>query len=1230
MLLNAVIVCGIITVGFGDVIFECPDEWQPFAEKCYKFAFYPSLTYEEAKMDCGIHGASLVGVNLHAEHVFISNWLLMNDLSRGTWFTSGIVNNMNTGDLVWESDATVILPDRQYWLNEEHKNMTGRNIVYMYGVTQYGWSRVQGDSSQSSYVCEIHLDEAYRIVQEERDFDYGTNITDPNDVPRGPRLMTEPYDLVEIGDAVTASIECVATAVPPPIYRMYHTLQNVTILITPDLDDRYSLTNGKVTIADPREDPDGGRYHCEAENEFGIVVSKQMQLSFGNLAEFSNIGREPVRAVRHSYAIINCVPPLGKPAVAYNWLKSSGSNFIRTDINPHIFISYNGKLYFSEVTDTDETYYRCVVKLISDSSAVIGSHQPPSRLSMPIDLQLIDDLSTDWGPEIANDFVASFPRLPKRGQRVRLECLAYGTMPIAYSWQREGGLPMPLSTVLDDHNRILYIDNVQLEDAGNYTCHAKRGSSGSDQKSFYLKVEAIPYFIYPLRDQHADINSKLTWRCDARAVPNPTYRWLKNGQPLNSVPGDVTISGNILTINSLDPQRHSDMYQCSATNIHGVAYSSGQLRVLAFAPSFVKHPLEPTIMGSVGGNVTIICNPEAAPFPTYNWAKDGSDLNLPDGDSTSRVRKLKNGNLFISPGQLSDSGRYDCTAQNVYGSATSSGQLTVITGLTITNAPSPTQVVVNNTAFLMCQASHQEDVEMVYDWHFQGKPVNFNDPHFELGLQGTFNGLYIIGAQARFGGEYECLAKTAFERVSREATLTVLGPPGEPSGVFVESVLTTHHSMVLWWTTGSENGRNIISYAVEVSTNFDPSWILQVGNIPDRATIVQGRNKRRYEVGGLKPGTGYQFRIKATNFFGVGPHSSASDVFQTPTAPPALPPEKVGGGGGSVGDLTITWEPLQTGDHGGPGFSYIVYWRPQGTDRWATANVGAEETKYVETVGQALFYSLYEVKVQGINEKGQGPNSSVSVIYSAEDMPVGVPGNIYAFQHNATAINVTWSMVPNTREVMKGKVFGYNINYQTMEEEPFANTLGLIGQISSGLVIGLEPYSWYIFDVQVVNTGGMGPVSEVYRQSTWGYPPQLYPTEVYIFSHGPDSVRVSWRGISTTTYEEPLIGYKVRHWAATDDIRTARDTKAGKTSEVVIYGVSANFLYRLRVFGYSRGGDGKMSPDVYFTLGGSVRIDSDTSEIRAAATTTHASLTTLMCCATTLVLNTLLAPSTPC
>jgi len=40
-------------------------------------------------------------------------------------------------------------------------------------------------------------------------------------------------------------------------------------------------------------------------------------------------------------------------------------------------------------------------------------------------------------------------------------------------------------------------------------------------------------------------------------------------------------------------------------------------------PSFKKKPLNPEIYGAEGKNITIECNPEAAPKPKFTWKKDG-------------------------------------------------------------------------------------------------------------------------------------------------------------------------------------------------------------------------------------------------------------------------------------------------------------------------------------------------------------------------------------------------------------------------------------------------------------------------------------------------------------------------------------------------------------------------------------------------------------------------------
>lgn len=50
------------------------------------------------------------------------------------------------------------------------------------------------------------------------------------------------------------------------------------------------------------------------------------------------------------------------------------------------------------------------------------------------------------------------------------------------------------------------------------------------------------------------------------------------------------------------------------------------ISLIALAPSFKKKPVEPEIYGAEGKNVTIECNPEAAPKPKFTWKKDGNTI----------------------------------------------------------------------------------------------------------------------------------------------------------------------------------------------------------------------------------------------------------------------------------------------------------------------------------------------------------------------------------------------------------------------------------------------------------------------------------------------------------------------------------------------------------------------------------------------------------------------------
>lgn len=74
--------------------------------------------------------------------------------------------------------------------------------------------------------------------------------------------------------------------------------------------------------------------------------------------------------------------------------------------------------------------------------------------------------------------------------------------------------------------------------------------------------------------------------------------------------------------------------------------------------------------------MTLMCQPEAAPEATKQWFKDGSEF-TGSTNVGDRVVLLPNGNIHITGVEQSDAGNYTCVATNIYGSDSTSGNLTI-------------------------------------------------------------------------------------------------------------------------------------------------------------------------------------------------------------------------------------------------------------------------------------------------------------------------------------------------------------------------------------------------------------------------------------------------------------------------------------------------------------------------------------------------------------------------
>lgn len=254
---------------------------------------------------------------------------------------------------------------------------------------------------------------------------------------------------------------------------------------------------------------------------------------------------------------------------------------------------------------------------------------------------------------------------------------------------------------------------------------------------------------------------------------------------------------------------------------------------------------------------------------------------------------------------------------------------------------------------------------------------------------------------------------------------------------------------------------------------------------------------------------------------------------------------------------------------------------------------------HVVPVPNNFYYTKYLVKVQALNEIGEGPQSTPVEIYSAEDMPQAAPQGVAARAFNSTSLNVTWNPILETRERVRGRLIGHRLKYWKKDNDERDSIYYLSrSRKPHAVIVGLQPDTYYFVKVMAYNSAGEGPESERFLERTYRKPPQKPPSAVRISPVNPSTVRVEWRYVSPGPEEEPLLGYKIRVWESDRDMSTANDTLCSTGVELVAYidNLAPGKMYHMRVLAYSNGGDGHMSsPALRFQMGDAAQFKGDSS-----------------------------------
>ncbi|EDL91468.1 contactin 4, isoform CRA_c [Rattus norvegicus] len=388
----------------------------------------------------------------------------------------------------------------------------------------------------------------------------------------------------------------------------------------------------------------------------------------------------------------------------------------------------------------------------------------------------------EYEPKIEVQFPETVPA--EKGSTVKLECFALGNPVPTILWRRADGKPIARKARRHKSSGILEIPNFQQEDAGSYECVAEN-SRGKNIAKGQVTFYAQPNWVQIINDIHVAMEESVFWECKANGRPKPTYRWLKNGDPLLTRERIQIEQGtlNITIVNLSD----AGMYQCVAENKHGVIYASAELSVIAESPDFSRTLLKRVTLVKVGGEVVIECKPKASPRPVYTWRKGREILR-----ENERITISEDGNLRIINVTKSDAGSYTCIATNHFGTASSTGNVVVKDPTKVMVPPSSMDVTVGESIVLPCQVTHDHSLDIVFTWTFNGHLIDFDKDgdHFErVGGQDSAGDLMIRNIQLKHAGKYVCMVQTSVDKLSAAADLIVRVPELVDGKTFTATVV---------------------------------------------------------------------------------------------------------------------------------------------------------------------------------------------------------------------------------------------------------------------------------------------------------------------------------------------------------------------------------------------------------------------------------------------------------
>ncbi|XP_061235502.1 basement membrane-specific heparan sulfate proteoglycan core protein isoform X3 [Neopsephotus bourkii] len=544
------------------------------------------------------------------------------------------------------------------------------NITWRMGPGQHFQDNVKISANGSVIsITGAHVSNqgAYHCVASNR---FGVASSVVNLLVQGaPTVSVMPPGPVSVKEGKSLSLECLGRGEPRPLVRWSRpgSRQKVEHQTLLHMDSQAIL---QLSPAKPEH---AGTYVCTAHSALGsaqarVDVTVESAQRHPGAPEVS--APATVTVVAGDTATLHCTAR-GDPEPRIEWSK------LRAPL-PWQHRVVNGTLVIPRAAQQDSGQYICNATSAAGATeafVTLDVETPPYATSLPEDTAV------------------------RAGDALQVQCLAHGTPPLLYTWDKLNG---SLSARTSHRAGLLRISPVLPADAGTYRCrvtnrvgtaeafsrvavHGDAGDGG-DAIGGPLVVRVTPGSLV------RGIGGTAEFACAVSGDPRVQLEWLKDGGEL---PPNHSVRDGVLRIQEL-AWGAQGVYVCRASAPGGQAEDRATLTMQALPRALINiRTAVQTVLA--GTSVELECLGLGEPRPHVTWSKVGG-----------RIRPgvlVRAGTLTFERVERADAGQYRCTATNAVGTVQSHVILHVQATPHITGQPEVKEVSVGAAAVLPCLAS---------------------------------------------------------------------------------------------------------------------------------------------------------------------------------------------------------------------------------------------------------------------------------------------------------------------------------------------------------------------------------------------------------------------------------------------------------------------------------------------------------------------------------------------